>query len=125
MTEYIKREDVIDLITRRYENPEICTEEINQIPAADVVPGSTYEQVVWERDTAIRQLKEDYGVGLGQKKSKERTMKYEEKKKYDPIYYKVAVNKLLKQAKEHDLVVEGEIKFKATNGECAIAKLKE
>ena len=35
MTEYIKREAVIDLITRRYENPEICTQEINSIPAAD------------------------------------------------------------------------------------------
>ena len=38
MDEYLKREAVIDLITRRYENPEICTQEINSIPAADVVP---------------------------------------------------------------------------------------
>lgn len=38
MDEYIKREAVIDLITRRYENPKICTQEINSIPAADVVP---------------------------------------------------------------------------------------
>ena len=38
MAEYIKRETVIDLITRRYENPEICTQEINSIPAADVAP---------------------------------------------------------------------------------------
>ena len=38
MAEYIEREAVIDLITRRYENPEICTQEINSIPAADVVP---------------------------------------------------------------------------------------
>lgn len=38
MDEYIKREAVIDLITRRYENPEICTQEINSIPAADVAP---------------------------------------------------------------------------------------
>ena len=36
MDEYIKRKTVIDLITRRYENPEICTQEINSIPAADV-----------------------------------------------------------------------------------------
>lgn len=35
MDEYIKRKTVIDLITRRYENPEICTQEINSIPAAD------------------------------------------------------------------------------------------
>lgn len=38
MAEYIEREAVIDLITRRYENPEICTKEINSIPAADVAP---------------------------------------------------------------------------------------
>lgn len=38
MAEYIKREAVIDLITRRYENPEICTQEINSIPVADVAP---------------------------------------------------------------------------------------
>ena len=38
MDEYIKRKAAIDLITRRYENPEICTQEINSIPAADVVP---------------------------------------------------------------------------------------
>lgn len=37
MAEFIKREAVIDLITRRYENPKICTQEINSIPAADVV----------------------------------------------------------------------------------------
>ena len=38
MGEYIEREAVIDLITRRYENLEICTQEINSIPAADVAP---------------------------------------------------------------------------------------
>lgn len=38
MAEYIEREAVIDLIARRYENPEICTQEINSIPAADVAP---------------------------------------------------------------------------------------
>lgn len=38
MVEYIERAVVIDLITRRYENPEICTQEINSIPAANVAP---------------------------------------------------------------------------------------
>lgn len=38
MDEYIERKAVIDLITRRYENSEICTQEINNIPAADVAP---------------------------------------------------------------------------------------
>ena len=36
MKEYIERATVIDLITRRYELPELCTHEINSIPAADV-----------------------------------------------------------------------------------------
>lgn len=36
--ECIEREAVIDLITRRYENPEICKAEINAIHSADVVP---------------------------------------------------------------------------------------
>ncbi len=38
MADYIERDAVVDLITRRYENPEICTQEINSIPAADVAP---------------------------------------------------------------------------------------
>lgn len=38
MDKYFERDAVIDLITRRYENPEICTQEINSIPAADVAP---------------------------------------------------------------------------------------
>ena len=37
MKECIERAAVIDLITRRYELPELCTHEINSIPAADVV----------------------------------------------------------------------------------------
>lgn len=37
-------------------------------PAADVVPKSLYDQTAWERDLAIQQLREDYGVGLGEKK---------------------------------------------------------
>lgn len=36
MKEYIERAAVIDLITRRYELPELCAHEINSIPAADV-----------------------------------------------------------------------------------------
>lgn len=38
MAEYIEREAIIKLITSRYENPELCTQEINSIPAADVAP---------------------------------------------------------------------------------------
>ena len=53
MAEYIKREAVIDLITRRYENPEICTQEINSIPATDVAP---VRHARWKR----------YGRNLGE-----------------------------------------------------------
>ena len=35
---------------------------------ADVVSRAAYEQVAWERDLAVQQLREDYGVGLGEKK---------------------------------------------------------
>ena len=38
MKEYIEKAAIIDLITRRYEQPELCTYEINSIPAADVAP---------------------------------------------------------------------------------------
>ena len=35
MKEYIERAAVIDLITRRYELPELCTHEINSHTSAD------------------------------------------------------------------------------------------
>lgn len=38
MKEYIEKAAIIDLITRRYEQPELCTYEINSIHAADVAP---------------------------------------------------------------------------------------
>lgn len=41
---------------------------VSKIPSAEVVSKTAFEQVVWERDTALRQLREDYGVGLGEKK---------------------------------------------------------
>ena len=48
MAEYIEREAAIDLITRRYENPEIWTQEINSIPAADVAPVEHGRWISWE-----------------------------------------------------------------------------
>ena len=47
----------------------MVTEMIQDAPAADVVSRCAYNQVAWERDQAIKQLREDYGVGLGEKKS--------------------------------------------------------
>lgn len=37
MNDFIRRKDAIKLIQERYECPEICIAEINQIPTADVV----------------------------------------------------------------------------------------
>ena len=48
------RDGVIDLVEKQ--------------PTADVVPKAAYDQVAWERDIAIQQLREDYGVSLGEKK---------------------------------------------------------
>lgn len=39
-----------------------------QLPTG-VVPREAYEQVAWERDVAVKQLWDDYGVRLGQKKA--------------------------------------------------------
>ena len=62
MPEYIEREAVIDLITRRYENPEICTQEINSIPAADVAPVVRCKDCVhWDDDP------DTYGADYGPK----------------------------------------------------------
>lgn len=62
MAEYIEREAVIDLITRRYENPEICTQEINSIPAADVAPVERCKDCVhWDDDP------DTYGADYGPK----------------------------------------------------------
>lgn len=41
--------------------------EVSPIRPMDVVSAGAYEQVAWERDLAVQQLK-DYGVGLGQAK---------------------------------------------------------
>ena len=48
---------------------DCISHNIAKLPAADVVARCAYNQVAWERDQAIKQLREDYGVGLGEKKS--------------------------------------------------------
>lgn len=42
---------------------------LDKIPTADVVSRVAYDQCAWERDLAIHQLRNDYGVGLGEQKS--------------------------------------------------------
>ena len=46
---------------------EAVLEYAQNLPSVDAVPAGAYEQVAWERDLAVQQLK-DYGVGLGQTK---------------------------------------------------------
>lgn len=46
---------------------EAVLEYAQNLPSVDAVPAGAYEQVAWERDLAVQQLK-DYGVGLGQAK---------------------------------------------------------
>ena len=76
MAEYIERDCLIDMIAER--NRNTCNGKmsciqmkrmVESIPAADVVSRCDYNQAAWERDQAIKQLREDYGVGLGEKKS--------------------------------------------------------
>lgn len=91
MAEYIEKSAAVALADyaadeHPYEKqagkPEACSEynqgwndacdyirdNLEEAPAADVVSKSVYEQAAWERDLAILQLKNDYGVGLGEKK---------------------------------------------------------
>lgn len=91
MAEYVERSAAVALADyaadeHPYEKqagkPETCSEynqgwndacdyirdKLEEAPAADVVLKSAYERVAWERDLEILQLKNDYGVGLGEKK---------------------------------------------------------
>lgn len=92
MAEYIEREALLADIRESYlklheiyaglrhkREREICNGELGTFcevlmrikdwPAADVVSRGVHEQVRWERDVAIEQLRTDYGVGFGAKKS--------------------------------------------------------
>ena len=81
MKTYIEREAAIKVCSEQYKEClrksdwggdtvawNICF-NIKAIPAADVVSRAAFDQVMWERDVAIQQLREDYGVGLGEKKA--------------------------------------------------------
>jgi hypothetical protein len=77
MDEYINRNALLfDLSTSFVPQSTTYTDAvgiairwIKQAPAADVVPRGAFDQVMWERDVAIKQLREDYGVGLGEKRN--------------------------------------------------------
>lgn len=64
---YYSAQDIMD--------QAICTDAYFQIKSiltglapADVVSRAVYDQVTYERDIAAQQLREDYGVGLGERK---------------------------------------------------------
>lgn len=83
MAEYIEREAARTLIKnfgkgaisdgKRALDPVddiiLLASGVDLISAVDVIPKVAYEQVLWERDLALHQLKEHYGVGLGEKKA--------------------------------------------------------
>ena len=89
MSEYVKKDAAIAVVeehqkaccpvgrwSRHYANNreefdawQTVIDELAALPTVDAVPAGAYEQVRWERDVAIEQLKEDYGVCLGQKKN--------------------------------------------------------
>ena len=62
--------DVIDK-SKYAINAKAIYEEIRKAPAADVVSRELFEQVKWERDIAMAQLKE-HGIAFGEKKTEVR-----------------------------------------------------
>ena len=74
MVEYIEREALLDdlKLLAKYQEGErqqgifgVCI-TIKNRPTADVVSREVFEQVKWERDTALKTL-EEHGIGLAQK----------------------------------------------------------
>ena len=73
MDDYIKREDVERWILTQCFSVDTCPDReyvvermAKEILSADVVERSVYDQVAWERDTALSQLAE-IGKGLGER----------------------------------------------------------
>lgn len=62
MARYINLDDLIKYIK---ENGYVYASTLENWPSYDIKD----EQVFWERDLAILQLRNDYGVGLGEKKN--------------------------------------------------------
>ena len=48
---------------------EVAVDRIKRLPSEDVVSREVFEQIKWERDTAVQQL-EELGYGLGEKVNK-------------------------------------------------------
>lgn len=71
MKEYIEREAILKhkTLIPGFVGEYVSADRIKKARAADVVSRAAFDQVMWERDVAIQQLREDYGVGLGEKKA--------------------------------------------------------
>ena len=77
MTEYINKEQLLAHLYSKQDEPLDIMKEIAEFPSVNVVPKTVYEQVAWERDLAVQQLRTDYGVGLGEKKANVRKKELE------------------------------------------------
>lgn len=62
---YIEFDKLIECLWSDF--PAKIMDVVENMDAADVVPRSAYEQVLWERDVAIAQLKE-HGIPFGEKR---------------------------------------------------------
>ena len=62
---YVKLNDIIETLEHEW-GYEGMREDLYNLPTADVVSREVFEQVKWERDTALQTL-EEHGIGLGQK----------------------------------------------------------
>jgi hypothetical protein len=74
MAEYIEREAFLEVLMKSHKAHANNSREesllsrdirlLNEQPAADVVSRAAFDQVMWERDTAMEQLKE-HGIPFG------------------------------------------------------------
>ena len=65
---FIELQETENLL-KRIGAPAYAIHALCLAPSYEAVHRSAYDQCAWERDLAIEQLRNDYGVGLGEKKS--------------------------------------------------------
>ena len=73
MDNYINVKDVLHTLDLVFSDDNIkhkgkaIRKRLKELPEEDVVSREVFEQVKWERDTALKTL-EEHGIGLGEKK---------------------------------------------------------
>ena len=65
---FIELQETENLL-KRIGAPAYAIHALCLAPSYEAVHRAAYDQCAWERDLAIEQLRNDYGVGLGEKKS--------------------------------------------------------